>query len=180
MSPTAISRRIQSAIQDLQDQDYESALVHYFPALDKSAKKRYPRAGVGRRIKSYLCDQEELITAIAFGNIFKGCYFQGLTLAEGIYKFGRTSISHEGQLDKRLKIVEEGPFHIGLDDWRLPVSCISALIISVMVAAENSSEQIDDSLCVSLFDKTYKANELWGKESELLQEIQANFGNKDA
>ena len=48
-----------------------------FPAIDKTAKKRRPQAGVGSRMKSFLEDEEVLITAVATGNVFRGCKLCG-------------------------------------------------------------------------------------------------------
>lgn len=52
------------------EKDFEAALVHYFPALDKTAKKRRPAAKVGERIRAFLDDELEIISDIATKNIF--------------------------------------------------------------------------------------------------------------
>jgi len=63
--PTGISRRLEQCIQHLQSDDYEGALVNLFPAIDKTAKKRRPKDGVGKRIKAFLEEEETLISAAA-------------------------------------------------------------------------------------------------------------------
>jgi len=95
---TAISRRIESCINYANVQNYESALINLFPALDKTAKKRRHREGVGSRIKKFIADQEEIITAVSTRNIYKDIQINGINFPEAIYKFGRTSISHEAIL----------------------------------------------------------------------------------
>jgi hypothetical protein len=69
---SGVSRRIQQCVQHIQQQDWEGALVNLFPALDKTAKRPRPKAGVGERIKAFLEEEESLISAVATGNVFKG------------------------------------------------------------------------------------------------------------
>jgi len=68
MKPSSVSRRIESCIKFANIKDYESALIHFFPALvpalDKTAKKRRPKEGVGSRIRKFIADQEGIISAI--------------------------------------------------------------------------------------------------------------------
>lgn len=77
-------------------------MIHFFPALDKTAKKRRPKDAVGSRIGNFIADQEAIITAVAAGNIFRNITVDGISFPDAIYKFGRTSFAHEGELDKRL------------------------------------------------------------------------------
>ena len=76
-SPSGVSRRVQQCVERLQAQDCEGALVNLFPAIDKTAKKRRPKEGVGGRIKAFLHDEEVLITAFT-GNVIRGCSFDGM------------------------------------------------------------------------------------------------------
>jgi hypothetical protein len=105
-SPTGISRRIASCIRYTIAKDYEAAMVNFFPALDKTAKTRRPKCGVAARIKGFLADEEALITAIAIRNAFVGVKFNGMSFPDAIYKFGRTAIAHEGELDPRLTFID--------------------------------------------------------------------------
>src|SRR3954468_14242070 len=100
----ALGRRIAACIEASRRKDYEAALVHFFPALDKTAKRRRPKAGVGERIRNFVADQEDIISLVATSNVLKGISVDGVSFPEAIYKFGRTAISHEGELDPRLQI----------------------------------------------------------------------------
>jgi hypothetical protein len=88
--PSGISRRIEQCIERLQHRDHEGALVHLFPAIDKTANTRRPGMRVGNRIKAFLKDEEVLITAIGTGHVLKGCKFDGMSFEEALYEFGRT------------------------------------------------------------------------------------------
>jgi hypothetical protein len=178
MNPSAISRRIESCIKCANSKDYESALIHLFPAIDKTAKRRRPRDGVGSRIKAFISDQEAIISAVALRIILRNININGFSFPEAIYKFGRTSIAHEGELDPRLTINDAGTLTIG-QVWNLPSSYITGLIVGVMVATENTQEYIDSSLGITLFEKQFEINELWGAKKKIKQFICDVFRNQN-
>lgn len=73
-APSGVSRRIQQCVEHIQERDWEGALVNLFPALDKTAKKRWPTARVGERLRVFLEEEQTMISAVAKGNVFKGLY----------------------------------------------------------------------------------------------------------
>jgi hypothetical protein len=178
MNPSSISRRIESCIKAANSKNYEAALIHFFPALDKTAKKRRPKDGVGSRIKKFISDQEIIITTIATRNIFLNISVNGTSFPKAIYDFGRTPIAHEGELDPRLTINDTGALTIG-QTWNLPSSYITGLLVGVMVAPENSQEHIDAPLGITLFKKQFRINELWGAEEIIKQLICDAFRTPD-
>ena len=99
---------MQQCIEHIQEGDWEGALVNLFPALDNTAKKRRPKAGVGERIRAFLEEEEALVSAITTGSVLKGIHTDGVSITDALYKFGRTSIAHEGELDPRLQFNEGG------------------------------------------------------------------------
>jgi len=173
---SSISRRIKSAIENLQSKDFESSLIHLYPALDKTAKKRRPRDGVSMRIKGFLADEEVLISSIATSNAFKNININGIDFPTAIYKFGRTSIAHEGELDSRLVINETGELKIGTV-WNLPASYITGIIIAVVVAPENLREKLDSDLVINLFEKQFIVDEIWGQRDIIRNHISNVFKN---
>jgi hypothetical protein len=176
--PSSVSRRIRSCIRYANLRDYEHAMINFFPALDKTAKRRRPKDGVGDRIRKFISDQEAIITAVATGNIICNVRFNDVSFPEAIYKFGRTAISHEGELDRRLTFNDSRSLEIG-STWNLPSSYITGLCVGVMVVPENSQEFIDESLSVSIFGREFKINELWGAESRVKAVIAEAFHNPD-
>lgn len=173
-SPSSVSRRLASCFDAYQRRDYEGALVHFFPALDKVAKRRRPKDGVGTRIRSFLKDQEVLISAIGTGNVFKGALFNGVTFEEAVYKFGRTAIAHEGELDARLQFVDGGSWSIG-EVWNLPTRYILGLCVGTMVAPECKGERIASEANITIFGRNWEINQLWGAEQEVRAHIAAVF-----
>lgn len=165
--PTGISRRIEQCIKHLQENDYEGALVNLFPAIDKTAKKRRSKDGVGQRIKKFLKDEEILITAVGTGNVFKGCNFNGITFEDALYKFGRTPIAHEGELDPRLTFNQNGGMVIGQDHWNLPSGYLVGMTLAVITSPENKGERTTGGLGITIFGKLFDLNEIWGNPDDV-------------
>jgi hypothetical protein len=173
--PSAISRRL----EHLQAGDCEGALVDLFPAIDKTAKKRRPKAGVGARVRGFLEDEEALISAIGTGNVFRGILVNGISITDALYRFGRTSITHEGELDPRLEFNDSGKVEIGAKRWNLPSGYITGMCVAVIAAPENRSERVGDGLTVKLFDQSLRVNEIWGDRERVRRIICDAFGRSD-
>lgn len=164
---SSIGRRLEQSLNSLIAHDYESSLVHFFPALDKTAKLRRPgsKVGVGERIKGFLRDEEAFISFLAFGIVFENTQFDGISFPEAIYKFGRTSIMHEGELDRRLSFENVEQIMIVGDTWKLSPSYIAAMITAVMAASENARETLISPKILQLRDRAVNANDIWGKKA---------------
>ncbi len=174
--PSSISRRLQSCITYTNAGNYESAMINFFPALDKTAKRRRPKDGVGERIRRFISDQEAIITAIATGHVFQNISINGVSFPEAIYKFGRTPIAHEGELDPRLTFNDSGTLQVG-NTWNLPSSYITGLCVGVMVAQENAQEFINAPLSLTIFGRELQIKELWGAELLVKRIIADTFRN---
>lgn len=173
--PSSISRRMQDAVSAYIKNDYEGCFVHLFPAIDKTAKLRRPSGKVGERVRAFLTDQEDIISAIATGNVLKGIYNNGASIPDALYKFGRNSIAHEGELDPRLEINNTGSLQIG-EKWDLPSYYIFGMCIAAICASENNNEQLTNTdWTVTIFKKQWKINELWGTELVLRGYISTHF-----
>ena len=83
-SPSSIGRRIISAFSAFQQRDYEGACIHLFPAIDKTAKRRRPKEGVGERIRQFIADQEAIISVVATGNYMVRNYVDGIGFPDAI------------------------------------------------------------------------------------------------
>lgn len=159
---SSVSRRIEASLGGLRSGDIESCLINLFPAIDKTAKRRYQKSGVGDRIRKFLADEEGLISGIATGNIFTGVEISGLTFPQAMYKFGRTSIVHEGELDPRLQFSSDGSVRIG-ETWVLNRGYLLGSILSVVLSPENKEERLQNDVQVTVFGRhRLRINESWG------------------
>jgi len=174
-NPTSISRRLGSALKHLLADEYEPCLVHLVPALDKTAKRRRPKAGVGERFRSFIDDEDLTISYLGTGLAITGSRFGELTLGGALYKFMRTSIAHEGELDSRLEFVAGNSLTIARDKWTLPVGILHALCTAVILSPENAAEHLDGELGLSLLGTRRNANALWGRKEEILSEIRSRL-----
>lgn len=177
--PSGVSRRIQQCVERLHVQDCEGALVNLFPAIDKTAKKRRPKEGVGKRMKAFLQDEEVLITAVATGNVFKGFSVDGMGFHDALYNFGRRPIAHEGELDPRLTFNDHGGLQIGKDHWNLPISYIVGMALAVVIAPENVAERTAEGLGITVFGKKFALNDIWGRPESVHEHICQTFRNPD-
>lgn len=177
--PTGVSRRILHTIKHMQSNDYEGALVDLFPAIDKTAKLRRPKEGVGKRIRAFFEDEAKLISIIATGNSIANIISDGTSISDALYKFGRTAIAHEGELDSRLEFNPNGTILIGPDKWNLPAGYIAGMCIAVIIANENQAESFDEQIAINVFNRRFLIEDLWGNDFELKSHICNMFGNKD-
>ena len=173
-APSSIGRRIASCITAHQQKDYEAACIHLFPAMDKTAKRRRPKDGVGERIRKFIADQEGIISVVATGSYFVGNSVDGIGFPDAIYKFGRTSIAHEGELDERLQFIDTGPLAIG-KVWSLPSSYVLGMCVAVMAARENAKETIAANGNITILGRSWGIKELWGSEEQLNTDIFTRF-----
>ncbi|NDL64819.1 hypothetical protein [Acerihabitans arboris] len=169
-NPSSISRRLNSFFGALQHNDFENAFIHYFPALDKTAKLRRPKENVSKRIKAFLTEEEKLLSFIALGGFVVGNTFNGVSVIDALYKYGRTSIAHEGELDKRLSVQEGRGVSFG-DEFILDKKYLSALGIIVILSPENIGEHLEGNYNLYLIDKYINVNSLWGRKEDVIKKI---------
>lgn len=171
----SIGRRIESCLSDYERNDFESSFIHLFPAIDKTAKKRYPKKGVGDRIKTFLKDNETIIQFIATSSVIT-FIAEGISFEDALYKFGRTSIMHEGELDNRLVIHNKQYISIG-ETWELPKSYICSLALSVVLAPENHDDYFINRYRINTPIGELILNSLWGKSEEISERIKQALNN---
>ena len=172
---TGVSRRLLQCIKHLHTDDYEGALVNLFPALDQTAKRRRPKDGVGKRIKAFLEEEEKLISIIATGGCISNIVCNGVSITDALYKFGRTSIAHEGELDPKLNFNTDGAVEIGAEKWNLPIGYITGMLIAVVAAPENANENISDEFSITVFDKEFLISDLWGHPEKIKEHLCDKF-----
>lgn len=167
----SVGRRLEAAITEFNNKNFESCLIHLFPALDKTAKKRRPKAKVGERICKFIEEDQDLLSYIALnGSILRHIDIDGMTLPKAIYLYGRCPIAHEGELDPRLEITEDNMLMIG-SKWIFSTSYIFALMVSVIIAPENADEFFLKRIELNFSNKKFVANDIWGGAENIREAI---------
>ena len=157
------------------EKDYESSLLHCFPALDKTASIRRPNEGVGQRFKKFLNDQRNIIAPIGLGMMMgQGCTFGGISFEEAIYNLARNHLVHEGGFAENLKISDDRKSILG-GNWNLSEANILSLIIATISAKENKDESFSKEIQIKLLGQQVNLNKLWGEEDELRRKIELKF-----
>lgn len=171
---SGIARRIASSVQALQASDYETCLLHYFPALDATAKRRRPKDRVGDRIRRFIDDEEAAIFLIASGCMFFGNFVNGLCFSDAVYQYGRTTVMHEGVLDPRLSFDQVNGFQLG-DHWKLNPSFLAALLVAVVMSPENAREAFKSDISFSVAGRLWPLQDLWGSRDEVRVHLSGKF-----
>ncbi|MDP2084591.1 MAG: hypothetical protein Q8K20_05285 [Gemmobacter sp.] len=173
---TPVGRRIGNAIVHHKNGDFESALLQLFPAVNRTATRRFPKKGDGYKIKTFISQEEAVITFLATGSIWIGSSFDGMTLPELIYKYGRNAMVHDGEMDHRLKFHRSHTSIFGFTSV-LSDSFIFGLLMSVILAEENRLEISPDNHALQLLGRSYYINTLWGARSFFVELVRDKYGD---
>ena len=85
-TPSGISRRLRSAFLAHAKGEYEDAFIHLFAAIDKTAKPRRPKSGVGNAQRSFFREEEGLISILATGSLIPRNTCDEVGFPEAMYK----------------------------------------------------------------------------------------------
>ena len=93
------------------------------------------------------------------------------------YKFGRTSIAHEGELDSRINFDNTAGMSIGRV-WNLPPSFITGLVVAVISAPENGAEAFEKDYVVSIHGTDFNLSELWGDRQRIREWMEGIYSRE--
>src|SRR5690606_1746015 len=113
------------------------------------------------------------------GNSLSNIVCNGVSITDALYKFGRTSIAHEGELDPRLEFNKNGSILIGTEKWNLPSGYIIGMCVSVITAEVNSNEHIEEPLAITIFGRSFLLEDLWGDSMGIKAHICKQFKDEE-
>lgn len=177
-----IGRRVMKSLEEFEVGDYESCSIHLWPALDHTAKRRHG-GSVKARIIKFLREYGGLMSYLSTSNIFD-IEVDGITLAECLYRDGRTFLMHEGKQSPNLQWNTSGEILLfaasgpeGIQN-SLPASYLLGMIVSVICAPENKTVVTHSGEELSFFDLNVDVDLLWGQEDFLYSWISDRMGRK--
>lgn len=113
-------------------------------------------------MRSFLRDEMAIITVIATGHMFQNIECDGLSVEQAIYKFGRTSVMHEGELDPRLTFSADGSFSFGASQMSIPPAFIFGMTVATIISTENKGESMTKPFPATILGDHYSLNDHWG------------------
>jgi hypothetical protein len=128
------AQMINQAFRNIEEGNYELALLSVVPQFDKACKKQWPKMKVGERFRKGVEETEDVISFIMVegrGTITK-CKYGEWTLPQLTYKYLRNSIVHEGTMPGNVKIVDEPKIAIKENFIQLPVGFVKGLLIATI------------------------------------------------
>ncbi|MEO0939804.1 MAG: hypothetical protein AAFY38_16750 [Pseudomonadota bacterium] len=181
---SGIGKRIDKALGDLEGGHFDDAAILIFAAIEATAKKRRPKLGNGQRFKSFVHDQQDIITAITWNIVNKDFTVRGVSLPEAIWKLARNPLTHEAELDRRMSFDNFDGTRISTGanendaSWEFPPIFLLGLAIAVVSARENMHEDVKLRGWFKFSSTTYVANSLWGAEEELRAIYRSSIAGK--
>lgn len=170
---STIGRRIDTAVQNLIDIDYENALIQVSIAIDSTAKRKWSGDKPGKRITKFVKEYEAFVYQFGSGGgiVLEGSgdqrgklVFSGMELPELFYKAIRCAALHGDELHDRVEIVE-GNNRIGLGKGKIVLNkgFIDGFLFSVVSDKVNSKESCDSNPTFTIHGNAIKINDIWGR-----------------
>ena len=172
-----IGKRIDEAYEKLIANDYENALIQLSIAVDSTAKNVFnSEKKVGKRIRSYISENEDLLTHYAMNGTLRifasgGTYYgeQG-QLEDVFYKSIRCALLHEGTVEDKI-VFKTGTVQ-GMDDGRFIVTdqMLWGLLLLVVGESANSRQKLVSEKTIRMGEKHFHLSDFWGR-SDLIKQI---------
>ncbi len=169
---TAISKRINTAIKHLTENDFENALIQISIAIDRTAKKKYANKKVGQRIKKFIKEYESFI--YQFASDGKLIMSQGATISLGkelpeiIYKSVRCVLQHGDDLEDKIEITDTVGL-LGVRNGRFIINKghIGGLLFAIIIDKTNKNEHCKSEPIYFHNNIAIKINDLWGNPEKI-------------
>lgn len=179
-----VSKRIEEALDKLNTDDMEGALIPICIALSATAARVYPNKRDGDAYKLLLACNMNLMMQFTFGNNvnIRTCFshpdlkpgLDGLVSMEQIlYHVVRCGLIHNAKITDNLSFTKENYLVLnGKDNAIFPVAMLYALIFIVLTSPVNSNEHINGNYRFIYKNNMYSYNDFWGNESLVKKLVQ--------
>ena len=164
----AIGDRVKECIDKMKSNDFENALIQLSIAFDGTARREFPAMKVGERFKTFLRENQDIITYFTFAShIFIDCTFDGYKLEDIIYHVLRCGLLHEGSIPEEIEFVDEIAIGRPGGRWRFPKTYVAGGLLAIIGAKSNQKERVPPQYTVLIKGKWHHVNELWGRGDEI-------------
>mgnify|MGYP000288195872 CR=1 FL=1 len=174
----SIGSFISSSLDLLKAEIYDVALSLACSAVDATSAKMYPDEKYNNvRYKSFLKENMRIVTTFGMPGVSAGgikikCVnIPGLktdkesmaSLEDIIYHIIRCGLIHQCEIEDRIEFTEKTMLGDFENKFRIPYAIIFGLVMAVILAKVNSSENMKSSHKIEIGGKAINLNSLWGK-----------------
>lgn len=171
----AYTDRLIEAHQKIIQGEWSNALIQICINLDMIAKKIYG-GKPGKRIKRYIRENQYALTRIALLNLevhgdmsFQISENRSMNFEVLIYKLVRCALLHEGELDKRIKIVKSPSIGVESDgQFILSERMIYAFFLLLVSDSQNKKIKWPETASFTAENLTYKFSEIQDNTKRLV------------
>jgi hypothetical protein len=162
---------VDTAIRHLSENDFENALIQLSIALDRTARKKHPKLGVGKRIMKFAKEYESFIYQFASGGSLvpeNGALIsfkideKNVIWSEILYKSIRCALLHGDEIEDTLEFTMD--LRIGFNGKKILINQghISGLLYSIVSDEVNKNELCKVNSMVGIGNQGVEINKLWG------------------
>jgi hypothetical protein len=175
-----VSESVKNSLRDMQQDSFDSALLHACIAVDATARKSYPQHwSVGRRFVTCIRDRYWILEAmIGPGFNLADTKFPDTLkknnspdLAEIIYEILRCSHAHGDEVPEQFSVIPGksaflSEWVVGADELHMPDKVVFALLAIAVFSKANRDQKSDGTWFLSLGDEHFPLVEWWGREDD--------------
>ena len=170
----SIGNRVDEAYLKLISGDLENSLIQLSIAIDATAKKKYGnKTGVGKRVRNFISEYEDLITHLSMAGRLRLFAKNGVkfgdkgSLGNVVYKSIRCSLLHEADLSDQV-VFKTGPV-IGMEDGKFVVTdqLLWGLLLILVGEETNTNEVMKQNHQMQFNGNNLDLNNLWGNLAEI-------------
>ncbi|MCF6210278.1 MAG: hypothetical protein L3K24_06335 [Gammaproteobacteria bacterium] len=165
----SIGNRVDEAYMKLLAGDLENALIQLSIAIDATAKKKFNNEKkVGKRVKSFVSEYEDLITHLSMAGQLRIFATEGVSygdkgdLGEVLYKSIRCDLLHEADISNQ--VVFKSGAVTGMENGKFIVTdqLLWGLLLILVGDKTNSNQTLKQDHKMTFNGKNLDLNSLWG------------------
>lgn len=178
----SIESLLREALEQLQAEKFEAAMISACISLDATAKNEFG-GGSKRRCRQFVRSNLDIISSVGTGGAILSV--PGSTLAlkkpespsstspleDIIYESARCHLVHEASLPPSVRFTTEAFYGERNGIFYLPALMIYAIILSVIAAPTNSHRSLGIDIVMTIFGRQLHLEHFWGKPETLRHQL---------
>lgn len=179
--------RLRNAVEFIEKNDIDNALLNIVTIIDKSAKAIYGGKKVGQRFKRLLEDNQDILYSVMSGGKIKVPHFATIRYVEDnlnlnshklsdiIYEPLRNCLIHDAELPKNIIFGNKIGFKNGY--FQMPKLIVWGLVF-ILITLPCNFEYKWDNFVLFFNRKPINFDDCWGNKKNLLYKLNKAFPDK--